>query len=136
MDCCTFSPEAVLRDLRQDGRPLENYVEEFVGVCYRVSWSDQALNLAFVAGLDDILLVLVMLPDADEYRLEDFVNRVLQATGSEFCVGVTDEDLSGGRPVSVTGQGFVPAHLGSTPHSSTTQQREQVSVFNSRLLRS
>ncbi|KAA0714842.1 hypothetical protein E1301_Tti016074 [Triplophysa tibetana] len=106
-------------------RPLENYVEEIVGVCYRVSWSDQALNLAFVAGLDDILLVLVMLPDADEYRLEDFVNRVLQATGSEFCVGVTDEDLSGGRPVSVTGQGFVPAHLGSTPHSSTTQQREQ-----------
>lgn len=37
-----FPPEDLLLNLYQDGRTLESYLEEFVEVCYRVSWSDTA----------------------------------------------------------------------------------------------
>lgn len=43
------------------------------------------LNRIFLFGLDDNLLVLIMLPDTDEYPMEDFIYR-----GSEFCVGRDD----------------------------------------------
>ncbi|MGL5294290.1 MAG: hypothetical protein ACRC9V_11075 [Aeromonas sp.] len=52
------------------------------------------MNLTFLTSLDNDLLILIMLPDADRYPLEDFENRVLQAIGSEFCVRVADGDLS------------------------------------------
>ncbi|MGL5293375.1 MAG: hypothetical protein ACRC9V_06360 [Aeromonas sp.] len=90
MDSYEFSPEAILMDLGQDGR---NYVEEFLELCYRVSWNDRSLNLAFLTGLDDDLLVLIRLPDADEYPLEDFVSLVLQAIGPEAF-----ELVPSGRP--------------------------------------
>ncbi|MGL5292999.1 MAG: hypothetical protein ACRC9V_04390 [Aeromonas sp.] len=76
MDTYTFSPEAIYMDLRQDGRPVEIHMEESIEVCFQMSWYDTTLNHVFLTGLDDDLLVPIMLPDADEYPLEDFRNRV------------------------------------------------------------
>ncbi|XDV14241.1 hypothetical protein PO909_002417 [Leuciscus waleckii] len=43
--------EVHLLSLRQDGRPLEWYVEEFID-----SWSSATLNACFQMGLDDEVL--------------------------------------------------------------------------------
>lgn len=75
------------------------YVEEFVSLCH--SWSDYLLNPVFLNGLDGDLISLNMQPDMEEYSLENFINRVLQAVGSEFCVWDSDEDLRDGSPVPV-----------------------------------
>lgn len=77
MEFNIFPPEDFLLNINQGGRPLEGYVEEFVGVCDRVSWSHPMLDCIFLSGLDEDLLVLIMLTNADEYPLEDFFNRVL-----------------------------------------------------------
>lgn len=63
-----FSSEADLMKMKQDGWTLERYAEEFVEQCYWVGWSDPFLNCLFLTRLDDVLLALNMLPDAEEYR--------------------------------------------------------------------
>lgn len=83
-------------------------------------WSGR--RSVFLPGLDDDLLVPIMLPDADEYPLEYFINQVLQADGSEFCVGRADGDLSHGRPAPAVNSGFLPPHPGFIPHSCATQR--------------
>lgn len=57
--------------MRQDGRSLECYVEEFYEACEQVSRDNFALNNAFHF---DELLTLIMLPDV-EFLLEDFIQK-------------------------------------------------------------
>ncbi|ROJ08800.1 hypothetical protein DPX16_3110 [Anabarilius grahami] len=44
----SLQAEERLCRLRQSGRPLERYVEEFLEVCYLVSWTDASLNAVFL----------------------------------------------------------------------------------------
>ncbi|KAA0708032.1 hypothetical protein E1301_Tti014356 [Triplophysa tibetana] len=64
-----------------------------------------------------------MLPDVGEHLLDDLVNFVLQAMGSEFRVGGTDGDLSDRHPVPVKSGGSVSTHPMVAQHSSKTPHR-------------
>ncbi len=85
-----------------------------------VSWSDSVLNYMLLDGLDDDLLVTLMLPDAGELSLVDFVNRVLQVMGSSFYVGEVDEESHDVSPVPSRGGWIAQAHLKPPPESSTS----------------
>lgn len=105
-----ISPEDhPLLHLRQEGQPLERYEAEFVGWCYWVCWSDSSLNLMFLNGLDGDLLAFIMLLDAEEYLLEDFLNQVLQNSALGRLMGM--------RVMVV--QCHSLAHPMPEPHSST-----------------
>ncbi len=120
MDFNSDPPEEYLLHLHQDGRSLESYVEEFVEHVHCVSWSDSVLNYMLLDGLDDDLLVTLMLPDAGELSLVDFVNRVLQVMGSSFYVGQADEESHDVSPVPSCGGWIAQAHLKPPPESSTS----------------
>lgn len=75
-----------------------------------VSWSVPECYHLFMSGLDDELLALNMLPDVDEYSLEDFINRVLQTGGCEFCIIVSAHPLFWIPPQTRDQQATTPQH--------------------------
>ncbi|KAI2665253.1 DNA topoisomerase 2-alpha [Labeo rohita] len=73
----------------QNGRDLEDYVEEFVGTCHRAI-CDVCLMEGFRCGLDDDLCFA--LPDGDPcWTLKQYINLVLCACGSAYTVGEAEE---------------------------------------------
>ncbi|KAL0157415.1 hypothetical protein M9458_048661, partial [Cirrhinus mrigala] len=75
----------------QNGRDLEDYVEEFVGTCHCAICDDVCLMEGFRCGLDDDLRFA--LPDGDPcWTLQQYINLVLCACGSTYTVGEAEED--------------------------------------------
>lgn len=104
-----------LLQLCQDGMYLESYAEDIFKECSLVSWNYHDFNHLFLSGLDDELLTLLMLPKEDEYSLVDFINRVLQAMGSEFWVGEGDGSRYGSHLIPAVNGGAVLPHPESMP---------------------
>ncbi|KAL0182517.1 hypothetical protein M9458_021892, partial [Cirrhinus mrigala] len=75
--------EAVTR-LRQGGRSLERYVEDFLEVANQLSWHDAALGFCFQMGLDEDT-IRCDLPVCN-YPLIELINVVLYLNGSDFEV--------------------------------------------------
>lgn len=88
MDDVSFSPDAHLMRLLQDGHPLESYVENFVELYDRVSWRNSLLNM-FLNGLDDDLLVSCF----SQKRI-DSLSHALEILCSSVCVGEADDEVS------------------------------------------
>ncbi|KAL0194554.1 hypothetical protein M9458_008126, partial [Cirrhinus mrigala] len=86
----TFLEEVTIL-IFQDGRDLEDYVEEFVGTCHHALCDDVCLMEGFRCGLDDDLHFA--LPDGDPcWTLEQYINLVLCACGSTYTVGEAEEE--------------------------------------------
>ncbi|KAL0162265.1 hypothetical protein M9458_041661, partial [Cirrhinus mrigala] len=75
----------------QNGRDLEDYMEEFVGTCHRASCADVCLMEGFRCGLDDDLRFVM--PRGDPcWTLLSYINFALWMNGSTFTVGKAEED--------------------------------------------
>lgn len=62
MDSKQIGAEDPLFSICQDGRALEQYVEEFIELVHFVPWSDGTLKTLFWIGLDDYLFYQVPTP--------------------------------------------------------------------------
>ncbi|KAL0199245.1 hypothetical protein M9458_007785, partial [Cirrhinus mrigala] len=75
----------------QDGRDLEDYVEEFISICHLASCDDVCLMEGFWCGLDDDLRFVM--PKGEPYwTLTQYINILLSAWGSELCLDEAEED--------------------------------------------
>ncbi|KAL0151939.1 hypothetical protein M9458_052746, partial [Cirrhinus mrigala] len=75
----------------QNGRDLEDYVEESVGPCHHASCDDVCLMKGFRCGLDDDLRFVM--PRGDPcWTLLSYINFALWTNGSTFTVGEAEED--------------------------------------------
>ncbi len=83
------SAEYALCGLRQGGRRLERYVEEFLKLSSRVSWHDVSLGACFHLGLD-VKAIRCELPTGN-YPLIEIINLVLFLNGSDREVEVVPE---------------------------------------------
>ncbi|KAL0194527.1 hypothetical protein M9458_008099, partial [Cirrhinus mrigala] len=79
-----MNPDAKLWCLRQGGRKLERYVEEFLELANQLSWHDAALGACFLMGLDEDIIRCDL--HACDYPLIELVNVVLYLNGSDFEV--------------------------------------------------
>ncbi|KAL0148624.1 hypothetical protein M9458_056064 [Cirrhinus mrigala] len=84
--------EDALWCLRQGGRRLERYVEEFLELANQLSWHDAALGACFHLGLDRET-IRCNLPVCD-YPLIELINLILYLNGSNFEVEEMNEDKS------------------------------------------
>ncbi|KAL0187276.1 hypothetical protein M9458_018946, partial [Cirrhinus mrigala] len=75
----------------QNGRDLEDYVEEFVSTCHRASCDDVCLMEGLRCGLDDDLCFVM--PHGDPcWTLQSYINFALWTNGSTFTLGEAEED--------------------------------------------
>ncbi len=109
------SAEDALWDLRQGGRRLERYVEDFLELSNWVSWHNAALGACFQLGLDDEI-IRCDLPISD-FPLIELINLVLFLNGSDFDVEEVWESPKSRRPAPAGTHHVSPAH--PTPKTST-----------------
>ncbi|XP_073701254.1 interleukin-1 receptor type 1 [Garra rufa] len=76
--------EEKLRRLRQGGRELERYVEDFLELSHQVGWPDASLGAVFIMGLDDETIHCDL--PACNFPLIELVNLILCLNGSNFEV--------------------------------------------------
>ncbi|KAL0168329.1 hypothetical protein M9458_036551 [Cirrhinus mrigala] len=108
--------EDALWCLRQGGRMLERYVEEFLKLANQLSWHDTALGACFHLGLDRET-ICCDLPVCD-YPLIEQINLILYLNGSNFEVEEMKEDKSLSRCPAPSGiRRVVSAH--SSPRTPT-----------------
>ncbi|KAI2645970.1 Filamentous hemagglutinin [Labeo rohita] len=81
----------------QDGRDLEDYVEEFISICHLASCDDVCLMEGFWCGLDDDLR-FVMPKGEPCWTLTQYINILLSAWGSELCLDEVEEDYNPIQP--------------------------------------
>ncbi|KAL0165109.1 hypothetical protein M9458_040862, partial [Cirrhinus mrigala] len=75
----------------QNGRDLEDYVEEFVNTCHRASCDNVCLMKGFRCGLDDDLRFVM--PRGDPcWTLQSYINFALWTNGSMFTLDEAEED--------------------------------------------
>ncbi|XP_073677634.1 collagen alpha-1(XII) chain-like [Garra rufa] len=77
----------------QDGRDLEDYVEEFISICHLASCDDVCLMEGFWCGLDEDLR-FVMPEGEPGWTLTQYINILLSAWGSELCLDEAEEDYN------------------------------------------
>ncbi len=92
--------------LRQMGRLLERYVEEFIELSYWVSWHDAALGHVFRWVWMRIQSVAISLCD---FPLVELINLALYLNGSNFEV----EEMKENNPHPAPSE----THLSSSPHA-------------------
>ncbi|XP_067243657.1 uncharacterized protein [Chanodichthys erythropterus] len=98
--------------LRQSGRPLERYVEEFLEVSYLVSWTDACLNAVFLMGLDKD--VICYNEPACNFSLVNSLNIILLLNGSNFEADKIQKNQSP-CPAPSAAYRALPAHLTPEP---------------------
>ncbi len=77
--------------LRQDNRDIEEYVQDFCGLCYLVAFNDVALKDIFRVGLNEP--IRSQLPGGEiHWSLEQYIDHTLFLAGSSFTVGIADEE--------------------------------------------
>ncbi|KAL0192210.1 hypothetical protein M9458_010506, partial [Cirrhinus mrigala] len=75
----------------QNGRDLDDYVEEFVDTCHRASCDDVCLMEGFRCGLVDDLRFIM--PRGDPcWTLQSYINFALWTNRSTFTLGKAKED--------------------------------------------
>ncbi len=106
--------EDFLLNIQQEGRPLEQYVEEFLSVFHLVNWSGHMINACLWMGLDDDNLFWFLSPD-DWYRpVADFIHFLLDLNCSYFFDVKNDTYRSNSATLSVP-PGFIRAPPRSVP---------------------
>ncbi|RXN08228.1 vegetative cell wall gp1-like isoform X4 [Labeo rohita] len=98
--------EATLWGIRQGGRGLERYVEDFIELSHQVGWPEASLSAVFVLGLDDET-IRCDLP-ASSFSLIELINLILYLNGSDFEVEVLSP-IQSHLPVPSQKQRNVPA---------------------------
>ncbi|KAI2649504.1 Retrotransposon-like protein 1 [Labeo rohita] len=103
-------PEAedALLGLRQGGRRLERYVEDFLQLANQLSWNDAALGACFQLGLENET-IHCDLPMC-EYPLIELINLILYLTGSNFEVEEIGKSYKPCRPAPSGKRRVMPAH--------------------------
>ncbi|KAI2666353.1 Retrotransposon-like protein 1 [Labeo rohita] len=99
--------EDALWRLRQDGRELERYVEEFIELSHQVGWHETSLGAVFVLGLDDET-IRCELPTCS-FPLIELINLILYLNGSDFEVEEVQSPIRSHPPVSSQTQRNAPA---------------------------
>ncbi|ROL46978.1 hypothetical protein DPX16_20630 [Anabarilius grahami] len=94
---CRCSAVDRLRGLRQDGRPLERYVEEFSELSCLVNWPDALLNACFLMGLDEDMIRYI--EPACSFSLVESINLILFLNGSDFEIEEVHKKSYLPRPV-------------------------------------
>ncbi|ROJ36069.1 hypothetical protein DPX16_12694 [Anabarilius grahami] len=114
-----LSAEDRLWTARQDGRPLERYVEEFVELSSKVNWPDAILNTCFLRGLDEDT-IRYLEPEC-LFSLVESINLILFLNGSEFEIEEVQSRSCFPRPAPSEIRSAWPVHqppISSTYHSS------------------
>ncbi|ROL50286.1 Stimulator of interferon genes protein [Anabarilius grahami] len=99
--------------LRQSGRPLERYVEEFLEVSYLVGWPDASLNAVFLMGLDKDIIRYS--EPACNFSLVNSINLILFLNGSNFEVDEIKKNQDYPCPAPSAAYQASPAHLTPEP---------------------
>ncbi|KAL0182376.1 hypothetical protein M9458_021751, partial [Cirrhinus mrigala] len=102
----SWAEEALWR-LRQDGRELERYVEEFIELSHQVGWHEASLGAVFVLGLD-VETIRCDLPTCS-FPLIELINLILYLNGSDFEVEEVQSPIRSHPPVSSQAQRNAPA---------------------------
>ncbi|XP_058639553.1 uncharacterized protein LOC131544989 [Onychostoma macrolepis] len=105
----SMTAEERLWGLRQAGRRLEQYVEDFCELVHQLNWRDAALGACFLMGLDDDT-IRCDLPSS-EFPLIELINLVLFLNGSEFEVHEVKDPCKSRRPAHSESRRIAPAHL-------------------------
>ncbi|ROJ13870.1 hypothetical protein DPX16_19745 [Anabarilius grahami] len=103
-----LSAEDRLWASRQDGRPLEKYVEKFAELSCKVSWPDAILNTCFLRGLDEDTIRYCE-PEC-LYSLVESINLVLFLNGSGFEIEEVHRRSYSPRPAPSETTVAWPAH--------------------------
>ncbi|XP_051753394.1 nematocyst expressed protein 3-like [Ctenopharyngodon idella] len=101
--------------LRQDGRPLERYMEEFSELSCLVGWPDAPLNACFLKGLDEDTICYI--EPACSFSLVESINLILFLNGSDFEIEEVLENTYPPRPAPSETHAAWSVHL--PPVSST-----------------
>ncbi len=85
IDILSSDPLTSLLKVFQDGHPIEDYVEEFLNVSYRVPWKESTLKTIFWGGLDGHIYQQ-MPASYIACSLECYIEYALWLSGSSFTV--------------------------------------------------
>jgi len=110
-----LSAEDRIWTAKQDGRPLERYVEEFTELSSKVSWPEAILNSCFLRSLDKDT-IRDFEPECLFFLVES-INLILFLNGSEFEIEEVQNRLYSPRPAPSETQVAWPVH--QPPNSST-----------------
>ncbi|KAL1255445.1 hypothetical protein QQF64_013506 [Cirrhinus molitorella] len=80
--------EDYIMDMQQGDEPLEQYVEDFLSMLDQVRCSDSMINACFQMGLKDYRLFQILTPGVCHKSIADFLNYILDLSGSKFLVDV------------------------------------------------
>ncbi|KAL0152957.1 hypothetical protein M9458_051735 [Cirrhinus mrigala] len=86
-----MNPADRLVHLRQGNRPIEDYVEDFCELCFKVDFNKTFLKDIFRFGLAKDMPHL-MPHNTPQWSLERYIDFALRLAGSPFTVGVADEE--------------------------------------------
>uniref|UniRef100_A0A671NM60 Retrotransposon gag domain-containing protein n=1 Tax=Sinocyclocheilus anshuiensis TaxID=1608454 RepID=A0A671NM60_9TELE len=86
-----MNPADRLVRLRQGNRSIEDYVEDFCGLCHQVDFNETFLKDIFRYGLGQNLSCL-MPRNTPQWTLEKYIDFALQLSGSVFTVGVMEKE--------------------------------------------
>ncbi|KAL0149599.1 hypothetical protein M9458_055126, partial [Cirrhinus mrigala] len=87
----TMNPGDHLVRLRQGNRPIEDYVEDFCALCYKVDFNETFLKDIFRYGLSKDFSSF-MPRNTPHWTLEQYIDFALRLAGSPFTVGVAVEE--------------------------------------------
>ncbi len=120
MDILPSDPLTSILKVFQDGRPIEDYVEEFLNVSYRAPWKESTLKTIFWEGLDDFLYQL-MLPSYSSWSLGHYIEYAIRLSYSPFTVDEVHDspvDVHLNQPLPAA-KSMVPQSMGKvTPPSA------------------
>ncbi|KAL0193409.1 hypothetical protein M9458_011705, partial [Cirrhinus mrigala] len=131
-----MTAEDKLWGLRQAGRRLERYVEEFLELANQLSWHNAALGACFQLGLDH-KTIRCDLPMC-EYPLIELINLILYLNGSYFKVIKEEikEDYKSCRPAPSKACRVMPApsSLGTPTYCTNGSDRMPNSKYPGNIL--
>ncbi len=78
--------DQTFKKLQQDGCPIEDYVEKFLNISYKVLWKERTLKTIFWGEL--AVHIYQQMPASDTIcSLERYIEYALWLSGSSFTVG-------------------------------------------------
>ncbi len=86
-----MNPAAQIICLRQEERPIEDYVKDFINLAHLTSLDTVCLMIYFRGGLSEPLSLIMPLHDP-HWTLDFYIDLALQLSGSPFTVGIAEEE--------------------------------------------
>ncbi len=140
MDILSSDPLTSLLKVFQDGRPIEDYVEEFLNVSYRAPWKESTLKTIFWGGLDDH--IYQQMPASDiTCSQERYIEYALWLSGSSFTVVEVADDpvdttVSPTSPTTATKASLIPTSASTKLRDSPINSLRKYRKLNSTLCHS